>query len=203
MDRRRVLQVLHALVSVTLVAAAAPPAGAQAPLWGRLEAGAHAVGFTTLGVYDRARPCVPHRARGVDPCARAPGRQVRVALWYPARRGAGGAMRHLDYAQLDGDAVDLGLTGAARAELGRRVYEGRLAELGGDTARLAERAPPVYALPVAARAVAPAAAGRFPLVVFPGFPSAQTVLAEYLASHGYVVAATELLGTADAEFTAG
>jgi hypothetical protein len=72
-------------------------------------------------------------------------------------------------------------------------------ELGGDSLELGAKMAALKALPTAARHQAPAAAGRHPLVLFPAYraPATTAVLAEYLASHGIVVAVVEMAGTSE------
>ena len=74
------------------------------------------------------------------------------------------------------------------------------AALGGDTAALRRELPRLRSLSTAARLDATSAPGRFPLVLFQEYraPASNSVLAEYLASHGYVVASPTLKGTYDA-----
>ena len=71
---------------------------------------------------------------------------------------------------------------------------------GGDTTLLRRELPRLLAIPSAASLDARAAAGRFPIVLFPEYraPASNSILAEYLASHGYVVASPTLKGTYDA-----
>src|SRR5438270_8755974 len=65
----------------------------------------------------------------------------------------------------------------------------------------------VLALSAAAHRDAPAAAGRFPLVLYSGGKAsrgdANVELAEFLASHGYVVATVPQLGPSDQEIELG
>src|SRR5438270_6869172 len=79
-----------------------------------------------------------------------------------------------------------------------------LRELVPDAKKTYER---LLALPAAAHRAASAAAGRFPLVLYSGGKAsrgdANVELAEFLASHGYVVATVPQLGPSDREIELG
>jgi len=188
---------------------AASPAGAQAtsqeratPLWGTLEPGPHAVGFRTLLLYDPSRPALPSDdGTPPGPEARRRGRQMAIFLWYPARAGGGAPLRVGDYVDLLARAFDFAPLDSARRTDARRLFARQAADLGGDTVSLRAALPAILRLTTAARANAPAAAGRHPLVLFPEYraPATNGVMAEYLASHGFVVASSRLAGTFEAD----
>ncbi|HEX7240166.1 MAG TPA: dienelactone hydrolase family protein [Longimicrobiaceae bacterium] len=171
-------RLLLALACATLPLAPAP-AGAQAPpLWGGVAPGPHAVGFRVEQRFDPARS-----REGSER-----GRPVRVALWYPARP-AGARLTLRGYARL--------LAGPGEE---RRALSFPTDEAGPPAARVDS----LLALRTYAAAGAPAATGRHPLVVLGmGWsyesPLMQVVLAEYLVSRGYVVAAPVLAGTRSPE----
>ncbi len=160
-----IVKFAHAL-ALLLVATAAPP------LWGHLAAGPHLVGFTVLNERDASRS---------DSLGEA--RRVQVGVWYPAR--ASRSARHLIY----GDYVAL-----AACELGGECvaepYRKFLVENGVDSgAARAWLSSPMGAVRDAAHAN-----GSFPLIVIAqgngNSAHDQAILAEYLASHGYIVATT-------------
>jgi hypothetical protein len=161
--------------------AVADARGAPPPLWGGLDPGPYAVGFKRLDTRDASRAPLDG--------GREPGRRVRVDVWYPARPSHATPMRYGGY-------VDM---------VGRDRFVEHAAELGGDATELRERLPELLALETAAVEAAAPARGRFPLVVFPayGTPAMQSLIAEYLASHGFVVASPPLQGTFEEEFTTG
>lgn len=168
-----------AVLIPVLALAASPAAGQIAPLWGDLKPGVHTVGFRLVEAADSTR--LEPGGTGV--------RAVRISVWYPARPGAAQAMRLRDYAhRLAGGGVS-----PRAAE--RRALAIAIAP-GFPESRLDE----VMALATEGRFEARPATGRFPVLVFGqgwGYesPLFQVVLAEYLASHGYVVAAAPLVGT--------
>jgi len=181
-----------ATFAVTLaVLAAGSRLQAQSPLWGSLVPGPHAVGFRAFFESDRSRSWLDARA---DPPV--PGwqrtRPVRIALWYPARPGDRPHMKFGDYLKLgprpSGDSAHVLVSAALEARGSWMLRDG----LGFEAFdRLLED-------PVAAARDAPPLDGPFPLVLYSaGFNDLDVsnfVLAEYLASHGFVVASVPQLG---------
>jgi hypothetical protein len=189
------------LVCLACLLTGAPATGARTggppPLWGGLEPGPYGAGYRTLFVHDPARPPLDGLA--------APGRQMQINVWYPARVGARARMRFGDYVALLARGLDFSPPTPERRRLAAERFVEQPAELGGDAAALRARLPELLALETAAVENAPAAAGRFPLVVFPEYrtPVTQSVMAELLATHGFVVASPSLKGTFESDFAAG
>ena len=175
------------LISATLLAlcaiASAESGSALAPsaLWGKgLAAGPHTVGFRVIEHWDRSRAFPGLEAR-----------PIQISLWYPAQaRAEAPRMPYRAYVQLyegglSGGFPALDASASTRAE-----------------AIWAQRYPDVAAhllpAPTAAVRDAPFADGSHPLLLYaPGYgasPLSHTALCEYLASHGYVVAASPSLG---------
>jgi len=196
----------HALVFAAIAAAntvggQVPPAqrsSKRSPLWGQLEAGPHAVGFRQLLLRDVSRPALA-REDGAR-AASGRGRQMQIALWYPARRSAQPPMRYGEYIDRLGQELDFGAITAAVRQRAVEKFMEMPAGLGGDTATLRRELPRLRSLSTDALVNAPSGIGRFPVVLFPEYraPASNSVLAEYLASHGYVVASPTLKGTFDA-----
>ena len=129
---------------------------------------------------DATRPARPKRAgSGAADDDRA--RKLDVHVWYPARRGS--AIGPMTFA----DAMAAHLAGQPAAALARRDADvrGFLAQFGAVTDDAWTR---LKQTPLLARPDAPAAGGRFPLIVGSLRPLSTSVTNEYLASHGYVVA---------------
>ena len=164
------------------VSAEANPA-VRSPLHGTLGAGPHAVGFRTVSVVDATRPSGPKRdASGVALSPERRGRRIDVHVWYPASPGTGPRLTVADYAIAhlpSSDAVRI------RERLdGLRRFLSQFGSLDDDMwSRL-------QATPLEGVREAPPARGRFPLLIGQLRPLSTTVTAEYLASHGYVVAMT-------------
>ena len=173
------------------------------PLWGALRAGPYEVGFRHLVLFDETR--VYGRLPEGDGPARAAAKTVRpvlIAMWYPADAASRATprARYRDY-------IAWSLRGTPAAHLADDVVAYERTELavevlGADPSR--ELAPAqareleaLLATEMAGRPNAPRAAGRFPLVIYSpgalGSPVENFLLCEYLASHGYVVAAGSFL----------
>ena len=167
-------------------------------LWGTLEPGHYAVGFRQLLLRDVTRPAVAAEDGGRVTSER--GRQMQIAIWYPARPTTRRAMTYGEYIDRLSQELDFGTIDESKRRLAERKFIELPAGLGGDTAALRRALPRLRALPTAARLDVAPATGRFPLVLFQEYraPASNSILAEYLASHGYVVASPTLKGTYDA-----
>jgi pimeloyl-ACP methyl ester carboxylesterase len=170
----------------------------RAPLWGDLAPGPYAVGYRVDFARDRSRTWRVTRryASGFTPDTT--GRPVRISVWYPALAPA--HSRPL----LFGDY--------ARTEAPKDFSEFNLHLEQRDTTIFALTVQPnemstLLAMPTNAFQNAPPAARRFPLVLIVGGLNAETtaqaVLAEFLASHGYVVATVPWTGNTENDFDAG
>ncbi|WP_242147212.1 dienelactone hydrolase family protein [Sphingomonas sp. BAUL-RG-20F-R05-02] len=153
--------------------------------------GGYPVGLRVIQQYDRSR----EYKRVIDPITGTPvtgerSRPVQTLIWYPAAKG-GTPLRYRDYmaTRLKETNFD-----ASPAEL----QQGMAAQAAALTLKLGLRAETVMNAPVLASRDAPIAAGRYPVVIYAaggfGFADENADLAEYLASHGYVVIASTSLG---------
>jgi len=152
---------------------ASPP-----PAWRfALPPGPNGVGFRIVDLRDPSRSVASLTSGAPRP------RPVPASVWYPAVRGAGGApLRIRDYVRLEALVDGLGALTPERGGAAERPY---LAF--PDTARTRVG----LDAPTTAVRDAPAAAGRFPVVIYGPSLNApaweNSVLAEYLASQGYLV----------------
>ena len=167
------LIVLLALLAPAM-AAGLPPATLAFP------PGPHAAGFRVLSHRDAAR--------------RAPDgslRPVQVSLWYPAAAGAASSpMQYRDYVLVSTRERTLAALDLATEQEAMARYRAFLAKNGLSAAGIDAW----LGSAMLARLDAPAASGRFPLVVIAqgmgGATPDQAALGEWLASYGYVVATT-------------
>jgi hypothetical protein len=116
---------------------------------------------------------------------------MQIVIWYPASADSRAPRTLRDYVELS--AGTLGVQ-AATTERRRQLVEAfATTPLSNGITRSAIDA--VLGAPMRAHLDAPRAAGRFPLVVFlHASPWGASVMSEYLASHGLVVAAIESKG---------
>lgn len=156
--------------------------------------GPYAVGLKAVQKYDYTRafkPVLDINTGLANTGERA--RPMQMLVWYPASK-AGKAVSYGDYIRLDGTEDDIAL----KEDEIERVYQGRVKRIVASkgSAALASQE---LARPMRAVRDAPAAAGKFPLVVyaasFSSTASENVDLCEYLASHGYVVIAIPSMGT--------
>lgn len=178
-----------------LLAALPPPVATaqQPPQWGGLEPGEHRVGFRNYPVHDHSRGYLPAEDWRGRPAVGETARPVHVRLWYPAEPEPGSTpMPFGEYVSLV--AAVLGESGERRLPEEREEYV--IAELFGGPLRpwhpdgpTEESRRRVLDVPTAAVRDAPFAEGSFPVVIHAGYGAVgQSVMNEYLASHGYVVA---------------
>ncbi|HKC62019.1 MAG TPA: hypothetical protein VKB86_00170, partial [Pyrinomonadaceae bacterium] len=159
----------------------------QTPFWGSLAAGPYAVGFRTIYEFDRTRTWRVTRGYEKPFTPDLNGRPIRVSVWYPAVLNARSEqLRFENYVNPGGPKEFTELN--TILELREKVsssYHDHWAD--------------VLRTPVNAYSNASPAKGRFPLLLYAGgLNSTSTtnvfVIAEFLASHGYVVATVPLLG---------
>ncbi|AGC47011.1 beta-lactamase [Myxococcus stipitatus DSM 14675] len=182
------------------VEAAEPPVARRAnpfPLWGPLTPGPHAVGYKVLYRFDTSRTWAETRPYGKTFSPDLQGRPLRISIWYPASRAQGKTLRFEDYYR------------AGAAPKGFEDVEAQVPERDGGTYRgnFGDAYAVLAATPVNASMNAPAAKGRFPVVLTTGGQGAllttNSTLAEYLASHGYVVVTVFTLGRSQGQPSLG
>jgi hypothetical protein len=149
-----------------------------------LSPGEHAVGFRIVVETDAQRPAL---APGTGM-----GRQLPIAIWYPAQGGASEPLRLRDYV-VAGEQALVGIEPADhRAPIDAFAAD---ALARGIPHADVERLLNTHGIAVREAAAAP---GRFPLLLFAhGSVETESVTCEYLASYGYVVAAVRSRGASD------
>ena len=163
----------------TVIGESAPRASYQtSPLWGSLKNGRYPVGFTVLNRRDELRKDSAGLAR-----------PIQISVWYPAAdASSGNAMRFSDYYLLTASQRTLIEPDSAAKSAAVRGFSGFLMR-AGSSARAADQ---WLQSPVTARREARRANHRFPIVLLAqgSYEAAysQAILAEFLASHGFVVA---------------
>jgi dienelactone hydrolase len=157
--------------------------------------GTHGVGVRTLKQYDRSRSFSPPRGILADVFSKNEnrGRPIQTVIWYPAEKG-GQSVKYDDYLQLVGWETDF--DGSPREQT--RLVDAWL-QMVTDGKRNkqveSERRRAMWAV----RDAVPKA-GKFPVVIYA--PSVNNTafenadIAEFLASHGYIVIAGPTVGEA-------
>jgi dienelactone hydrolase len=149
-------------------------------LWGSLEPGPHAVGFTSSVLLDHSRKYDRNR------------RPILMQCWYPALDAPGPPLVYADYLRVP-SVAEQPLFAARLQTFVRAVVVDDLFHKAEADLPPAERDAwdRLLSTPTLARAGPPHAPGPFPVVLYhPGAGGSfedNSVLFEYLASHGYVV----------------
>lgn len=184
------------------IALATSSATAQEPLlWGSLEPGPHAVGFRTLFQSDDTRQYDPEYATDpTQPPAHRP-RPILIAVWYPAAKTSAKPIEYGRYLDVSSSDARFAPFASRLAHETRNVVceETVHQELGALAPAETAAFDRLLATPTFAVKDAPAAEGRFPVVLYhPGLGGSyedNSVLFEYLASHGYVVVSSAFQDT--------
>jgi dienelactone hydrolase len=177
-------------VTLLLILTAALVPAETPPVWGDLTPGPHGIGFTTIEKYDSSRT---YRVKSDYFGAMLEGERARplqVCLWYPAVTGPDDyTMVYSEYAY-PYPANDSFMP--LLANIQNRELVILLQQFNRDQTVLQD----LMSIKLAAVRDAPAAEGAFPLIIYHNGPSCveNAVLCEYLASWGFVVAATHPLG---------
>jgi hypothetical protein len=174
------------------------------PLWGDLTPGAHSVGYRVISARDLSRPAIPDTRTGYRP-AESLGRQLQISVWYPAAPSSRPMLQFGRYVDLLAQQTDFRPLDESRRKAAREFFEEQPRDLGGDVAVIRANLPALTQLSTGAVENAPPAPGRHPLVIFPDYraPATNSVLAEYLASRGFVVASMPMMGSFASEYDAG
>jgi hypothetical protein len=195
--------VIRAAIVCTIILIGGVGRAYSSALWGNLRPGPYPIGFKTILTYDESRaPVADAMGRGKSVTR---GRQIQISLWYPARITRGTLpVKFGDYIDLLGQDLEFRLTGESKKHAEEKFLE-QPSDLGGDIAKLKSALPMLRDLKLEALKNAPPANGSFPLIVFLDFraPATNSIMSEYLASHGFVVATTSLKGTHEADLDVG
>jgi dienelactone hydrolase len=182
---------------MVLMFAAAGLASAQSPFSFSNKPGQYGVGLRLVRQYDASRsfkPALP--ANGAAENTR--GRPIQTVVWYPARQGGKG-VSYADYLNLTGWEIDFTLTPEGEAKVTAEWI--KFADAIPAAHMAAVRSQSMWAV----RDAAPVT-GKFPVVVYApslnGTAFENADLAEYLASHGYIVIASPSFGKDSRELQA-
>lgn len=163
------------------------------PIMGDLELGTYQVGYKTLFLYDKTRAGLPFSKWSgelYNDHEVSKGRQYQINLWYPAKSGSGDPMKYDHYVHLMGRQTNFNDTESQR-EFAKQLFIDQTNDLGGDGNFTSQELDTLLNLDVLAKLDASVAPGVFPVVIFPNgsSPAFQSIMSEFLSSHGYVVVA--------------
>jgi dienelactone hydrolase len=162
---------------------------ARAPLWGDLAAGPYSVGFRSIFRFDASRTWRETRDYAGNFVADPHGRPVQLNVWYPAMAEAD--LKPMTFRNYVDQTAPPELAQLNELMSARNWHSAH-------SAVPAEQLSAMLSIPMRASAQGRAVRQSFPLVLYVGGLNAEinsnAVLAELLASHGYVVASVSLIG---------
>ncbi len=161
-------------------------------LWGDLRSGAFAVGFRTVFRYDDSRTWKLTRSYDGTFSPDLSGRPIQINIWYPATvDNLPGRMSFGDYVNQSAPEAFLKLNSVMK----QRSRDDAIGSVPHS------EIPSLQSAEMNAYRDARLVPGRFPVVLYfgglNGAINGNAILAEYLASHGYVVASISLIGPSD------
>jgi len=179
------------LLALSLIPVLGSAVNAEEMPWPTLKSGPHGVGFRTLDVTDYGRTVAPRVDWRGDVRSGDNFRQVRISIWYPAVDNAESRpMLYRDTIEAAGFETHM----EGELLVGLDAYLAHSTFGGADKEELLEM---VEGPTTAYRDAAPLD-GQHPVIVYaPSFsyePFENSALFEYLASHGYIIAASRSAG---------
>ena len=191
--RRSSVRAVSTLVAILAALTSAPATAQDRLLWGSLKPGPHAVGYQTVYQLDHTREYDPEYVADATELPVHRPRPILICMWYPARTTRARPTAYRQYLEIPSDDAQLA------PFVQRLTYHIREVVCEETMGKIPRRLTPAeaaafdrfLATKVFAERNAPAAVGRFPVVIYhPGLGGSHednSVLFEYLASHGYVV----------------
>jgi hypothetical protein len=164
-----------------------------------LEMGPHRIGFRVVETYDRSRAFRPATEFSGDSPDQEWARPIQILLWYPAMSESDRAVLYRDIVEREHTQIrfqplsssELDRARAAHDTLMRRNFSALTEDLLDD----------LWNAQTGSWWNAEAAEGSFPLLVWSGNSATyNSVVCEYLASHGYVVASAPGIGRWSEEY---
>lgn len=193
-------RLVFSLLILSIFAANALPAEVKVPeMWGELKPGANKVGFRTIFTYDLSRPAIPYSDWDgrLYPTKETKGRQMQINIWFPAKLTDQSRRLYFShYLELIARQTDFDPIDKQARKFGDAQFIYKTNSLGGAGSFTQAKLDVLKKLETNAFAPARPRTGEFPLIVFPngGSPAFQSIMCEYFASHGFVVAGVALKG---------
>ena len=186
---------LFCLVALILISFPNPALGQNADLWGNLKAGRYGVGFTTLWRYDTSRSAI--REQQNLPPGQQVGRSMQINIWYPTVERSK-RVSFADYVSLTARETDFRQTNLNAEALVEIVAKEQLDSHGISINKSGMLEYMRRPIPMRAMHGATPAPGKFPVILIgPETAFKWCVMAEFLATHGYVVAITPNSGASE------
>lgn len=162
-------------------------------LWGDLKPGPYAVGFNTIENYDYSRTIRPKRDYFGEPLPGERARPIQICIWYPAKKTEQAKSMILGEYIFPYPNDGLFFEYVSAVQDREIAYLHRL--LNNDRGAVLD----LLSVKVGAIHKAPSSEGSFPLIIYitdlNRGAAENFILCEYLASHGFIVAAAHSVGT--------
>ena len=183
--------VIAILLTVLLPAAPGYSQEEQTPIWPELEPGPHQVGYTVLHLYDFSRTYKPDVDYFGTKTEGELARPVQISIWYPASPAPDARrLTYGDYRRVSISETDFSRAESIWTDAGLNFAKMSVLRRGGKPDKIMEVFDRVSWAVLDAEQIP----GPFPLILYgPGGdcpPWDNAVLCEYLASHGFIVAAS-------------
>lgn len=162
-----------------------------------LEQGSYDVGFKILFTTDLSRESVPYsdwNGRLFPTELASKGRNLPLSIWYPAVKSKT-PLKYGHFVNLIAQQSE-SRSSESIDSLSKQIFISQTNELGGAENFTEEHLNKLLSLQTKSFLNAKAIKGEFPLVIFPNgtSPAYQSIMCEFLASHGYIVAGFPLKG---------
>ncbi len=169
----------------------------EVPFSNFMDYGEYAVGFKTLFTTDDSRENIPYSdwsGRLYPKSETSEGRNLPIHIWYPASEKST-LLPYDHYVNLMTKQTDEAFKKESDA-FAKKIFAYQVDQLKGEDGFTIAQLDTLLALKTNASLNTHPMQQKFPLVIFPNgaSPAYQSVLCEYLASHGFVVAAVALKG---------
>lgn len=144
-----------------------------------LNYGNYNIGYDIINTIDLSR----HSLNKADEKL---GRSMTINIWYPSKKNPKPMMPYKDY---------IYAAGKNNIDQKKKYLIERIGELSGDTLKFIHQADVILNSITKAQFRAPIIDDTHFVIVFPDLPYAQSIMCEYLASHGFVVVSPVIKGT--------
>ncbi|MDH3492235.1 MAG: hypothetical protein OEM82_01700 [Acidobacteriota bacterium] len=187
------------LIATSLTSGAVSAEENVPAMWGELKPGNYKIGFRTIFTYDLSRPPVPYSDWDgrLYPTNETKGRQMQINIWFPAKlTEKSNRIEFRHYLQLMSQQTDFSAVDDAMRAFADAQFIYKTNALGGGESFTQEKLEILKKLKTNAYTNSEHVEGKFPLIVFPngGSPAFQSIMCEFFASHGFIVAAVALKG---------
>lgn len=183
------------LITLSILVLSVEVRSETSPIWGKLRPGPHAVGFQVLFRKDPSRPFKSKRDYQGNINTADRSRPIQINIWYPAVATAKSTpIRFEDYLYLTASEQTGSEPNDQQKQNAITAFKNRWAQTASD-----ENVRTALKSKMMALRDADTAKDRFPLVLIApssglSSPVSSVVLAEFLASNGYVVASSPAMG---------